>query len=115
MSFSGRCECLNLFADAVEGVENEIAEIDANETGVLLSLTRQITSSLKDIFRQVSCGIGTMSEKFVTRHGPLTIDRVPWGPTAVIAPWNVPGGTVAPKFAVALLCGAPVILKSKDF
>ena len=36
---------------------------------------------------------------------------MPWGPTALITPWNAPSAMVVKKMAYALAAGAPVIVK----
>ena len=41
--------------------------------------------------------------------------RRPQSPVLIIAPWNVPCGTIVPKLFVALLCGCHVVVKPSEY
>ena len=98
-------------------------------------MTKLITASLKAVFADVAakvrprrhwfksshlpvfCCLQTRKMALVSTlrgvHGPVTVTRRPWGPVAILCPWNVPAGTVVPKVAAALVAGCPVILKPR--
>jgi phenylacetaldehyde dehydrogenase len=46
---------------------------------------------------------------------PVHLRYLPWGPAAVIAPWNAPSFIVAKKTAFALAAGAPVVAKPSNW
>ncbi len=45
------------------------------------------------------------------QQGPVVLRRIPWGPTALIVPWNAPSAVAVKKMAYALIAGATVVLK----
>ena len=45
-------------------------------------------------------------QKFAGVHGDIEVSHKPWGPALILAPWNVPGGSVVSKIAAALAAGA---------
>lgn len=57
----------------------------------------------------------TPMQVFAGAHGDIEVSRQPWGPAVILAPWNVPGGSVISKIAAALAAGCPVILKPSEW
>eukprot|EP01137_Pigoraptor_chileana_P025142 Opistho-2@94171 len=112
-----RFEILQNVAKSLEKYEEQMADADARTTGISINLTRAISGSIKGIFQELANGLKDIGLLTSVRgvHGRIEIERIPWGPTVVIAPWNVPVGTIAPKVAAALAAGAPVILKPSEW
>lgn len=112
-----RCEHLKRVAEKISTVEEEMAVADAVNTGVVIDLTKIISSTLKGAFDDIADGIAKaeVSTTFKGVHGDIEVSRKAWGPTVVLSPWNVPGGSVVPKIAAALAAGAPVILKPSEW
>ena len=108
-----------ILLDAAKNIEccsEEIARLDAAETGVSLHVARDIAASLShvatDIINEVVFVLSRSGFVRVTgRHGNLQCCRVPRSPALIIAPWNVPCGTIVPKLFAALACGCSVIVK----
>jgi betaine-aldehyde dehydrogenase len=95
-------------------------ETDSLETGVHISITRQIVAGFQpvaDMFMEKAKG-------YLLQHREQTIKglhghtiqncMMPISPVAIIAPWNVPVGTIIPKVFVALLCGCSVLIKPSE-
>ena len=117
LSLEDKCAWLNKLADAMVTYEAQMGRADARETGVVCELTTIINSSIKGAFQSVADGIrkANLSKEFGGVHGPIQVSHKPWGPALIIAPWNVPGGSVVPKIAAALAAGCPVILKPSEW
>merc|ERR1719414_2585775 len=94
-----------------------MAKADAAETGVPISITSDISASLREAFAsealQPLCdAAGPRSLR--TPHGRLQQQQRPHGPVVILAPWNVPSGTVVGKLVAALVAGCPVIVKPSE-
>lgn len=117
LSVAERCEHLSRVSEFVASVEEEMAVADAINTGVVHDLTSVINGTLKGAFEEVakSTEEAEMEVHFDGVYGDIEVARKPWGPTVILSPWNVPGGSVVPKVAAALAAGAPVILKPSEW
>lgn len=104
---------LDAFADALDAEADTIAHYDALNSGVPLRWTRLFAGALGGTVRQaVALGADLGDEQILpAAAGPVRLRRVPWGPTALVAPWNAPSAIAGKKMAYALIAGAPVILK----
>merc|ERR1712232_215936 len=83
-----------------------------------MGVTRMIDGSLSGAFSAEALAGPAEAMKpkdLQTNHGPLCQQRRAWGPVAIIAPWNVPSGTVLPKVIAALVAGCPVIVKPSEW
>jgi len=112
-----RCALLSKAHDELQSVEEKMASIDAQETGIPVSVTRMIDGSLKGMFSSEALenfSKELQPKQMNTVHGALTQTMKSFGPAIIIAPWNVPSGTVAPKVLAALLSGCPVIVKPSE-
>lgn len=108
----------------VEVMENncdEFAEIDAAETGVPLFVAKQIPQGYGPAARAfLESAFHHLCEQYTEtipgRYGkPIVRCSVANSPALVIAPWNVPFGTILPKIFVAWLCGCSVVVKPSEF
>ena len=110
---AGRAGALGAFADALDAHAAAIAELDAVNTGVPISQTRLFAGSLGDTVRGA---VALATERgdvtpLAADQGPVRLRRVPWGPTAVVVPWNAPSAIAVKKMAFALVSGNPVVVK----
>lgn len=112
-----RCAVLRRTADLLAERAGDIARYDAINTGVVESVTELFAQGLSDAM----CAAADHLEADPGRHDPPDAGRpvhlrhLPWGPVAVIAPWNAPSFVVAKKTAFALAAGAPVIAKPSNW
>lgn len=84
-----RLGLLNAFATALAERAARIARADAIDSGVPISVTTQFASALPDIVR----GAMDLASRFSFDEAltpSVKLLRRPWGPAAVIAPFNVP-------------------------
>jgi acyl-CoA reductase-like NAD-dependent aldehyde dehydrogenase len=117
LGLAGRAERLRAVADAIEAVAEPIAVLDALNSGVPISKTRMFAGGLGDTVRQAVARAEEAGEdrRLLAEPGPVRLRRVPWGPTALILPWNAPSFTATKKLAYALVAGNPVVLKPSPF
>ncbi|MBM7515057.1 aldehyde dehydrogenase family protein [Nocardioides nitrophenolicus] len=113
LGLAGRAALLHRFADLVDEQQTTIAELDSLNSGVTLRETTLFASSLAGTVRGAIALAERRGEsaELAADQGPVRLRRVPWGPTALIAPWNAPAAVAVKKMAYALLAGAPVVLK----
>jgi betaine-aldehyde dehydrogenase len=109
----GRAPHVLALADAVDARADEIAMLDAINSGVPISFTRMFAGSLGGTIRSaVALAVETGDRQaLAAEQGAVELRRVPWGPTALIVPWNAPAALAVKKTAFALIAGAPVVLK----
>lgn len=117
LSPEDRAEKLIALADWLDARAEDIAHLDALNSGVPISVTRLFGgangATLRDAARR-AVAIGD-SRPLEAAHGPVRLRRVPWGPTALILPWNAPSAMAVKKTAFALAAGAVVVLKPSSF
>ncbi|BBY66014.1 aldehyde dehydrogenase family protein [Mycolicibacterium helvum] len=108
-----RAAVLRRAAELLTEGSADIARCDAINTGVLLSVTTMFAAGLSDALLSAA----THLERDPGDHDAAGTDAavrlrfLPWGPAAVISPWNAPTFVTAKKTAFALAAGAPVIAK----
>jgi len=112
-----RAERLVALADWLDERAEEIARLDALNSGVPISVTRLFGgangATLRDAARR-SVEVGDVRD-LPSAQGGVRLHRVPWGPTALILPWNAPSAMAVKKTAFALAAGATVVLKPSSF
>jgi acyl-CoA reductase-like NAD-dependent aldehyde dehydrogenase len=119
-SLDARRAVLLAAADAMAACADEIAAIDAIETGVPLFIATQIAGGLRPAAVAFLESAHAFLAKEQTheipgRYGhPIQCYREAVSPAVIVAPWNVPSGTIVPKLFVALLCGCSVIVKPSE-
>lgn len=112
-SVAQRTAVLRRTAELLTRTLSETARFDALNTGVVESVTTMFADGLPGVFEaaaqhlEADPGVRDPAD----HHLPVRLRYLPWGPTAVIAPWNAPSFVVAKKTAYALAAGAPVIAK----
>lgn len=112
----GRAEVLLAIADSLQAHTEELAQIEALNTGVVIKQTRFLMKLLPFIFKAAAEQVLRHPDKQVlAEKGPVELWHKPWGPAVCLAPWNSPAPIGAHKLASALAAGAPVILKPSEF
>lgn len=112
-----RARLLEAIADNLDERASLMAEMEALGTGVVISVTRMFADSLSGPFRDAAQRLrsGWSQTDLGEESRPVRLLRLPWGPTAVLIPWNAPAGVASKKIAYALAVGAPVILKANEW
>lgn len=108
-----RATLLHAFADALEPLTEQIAVADAVDSGIPIAVTRLFAAGLSDIVRGAVNQLQSadLDIELPGTVGPVRRLYAPWGPAAVIAPFNSPSFTAVKKSAYALAAGAPVVVK----
>ena len=99
-----KIEVFEKFAVGLEQRTEDIASLDALNSGVPISVTRLICSGNSSIVRDAITRAKEINETVVlpSNHSEVRLLRIPWGPTALITPWNAPSPMVIKKMAFAL-------------
>jgi betaine-aldehyde dehydrogenase len=112
LGVEGRAERLEAFATAIDGAADQIALLEALGTGVPLSMTRLFARGLSSTIRKAIRLVRERGDRRILPAAHLVELRfVPWGPTALILPWNAPAFLATKKLAFALAAGAPAVVK----
>ncbi|MGB3483316.1 MAG: aldehyde dehydrogenase family protein [Mycobacterium sp.] len=114
---SERAAVLRRAADLVAEKSAQIARLDAINSGVVESVTSLFAQGLSDALQSAAEHLGADDGgRPVGEPGQrVALRYLPWGPAAVIAPWNAPSFVLAKKTAYALAAGAPVIAKPSNW
>ncbi|WP_320837197.1 aldehyde dehydrogenase family protein [Zhongshania sp.] len=121
LSNKARADMLDAAAEALTAQAEKIAEADARCTGAILKFTRVVASICPMAFRSAANLLRGLDDEAAAHkalqgpHGPLLNERLPLGPSAIIAPWNAPSGIACHKIASALAAGCPVIIKPSEW
>lgn len=112
-----RAELLEVVADNLDARASQIAQAEALGTGVPITVTTMFADSLGGAFRDAAARLraGWTHRDLSEGERPVHLLRLPWGPVAILVPWNAPTGVASKKVAYALAVGAPVILKANEW
>lgn len=113
LGITGRTPYLLTLATALDERAEQIAQLDAINSGVPISITRLFARSNGDtvrsaVARATSAGDSSL---LAADQAEVRVHRVPWGTTALILPWNAPAPMAVKKLAFAIAAGAAVVLK----
>ena len=113
-----RSAMLLALADAMEAASDELAELESDNAGKPLELTKSEEMGLTiDTFRFMAGAartqMGSAAGEYVAGHTSM-IRKDPIGPVASIAPWNYPLMMAAWKLAAPLAAGCTVMLKPSE-
>lgn len=113
LGVAGRAPFLLALADRLDELAGEIAELDALNSGVPISVTGLFAGSNGDTIRSAVDRAVRLGDHTVlaAEQGGVQLHRVPWGATALIMPWNAPSAMAVKKLAYALVSGAPAVMK----
>lgn len=109
----GRAPYLERFAEELDAMAEQVARLDAVNSGVPITVTRLFGASNGGTVRDAAARARALgdSRRLDADHGDVRVHRVPWGPTALIMPWNAPSAMAVKKSAYALAAGATTVLK----
>ena len=113
-----RSAMLLALADAMEAASDELAELESDDVGKPLELTKSEEMGLTiDTFRFMAGAartqMGSAAGEYVAGHTSM-IRKDPIGPVASIAPWNYPLMMAAWKLSAPFAAGCTVILKPSE-
>jgi len=116
IGLQARVDLLLAVAEILEQRQDEVAVQDSVNTGVPLSTTKLIASSLGNRIRGAVVEAEELGESVELGEPDrrVLLLRRAIGPTVIIAPWNAPTFTTVGKVAAALLAGCPVVLKPSE-
>jgi betaine-aldehyde dehydrogenase len=116
LSLAERSLTLDRLATELEARAEEIALLDAVDSGVPISVTRAIAGSLGSLVRAVLDEAARAGERRRLAAGGRRVEvlRLPWGPAVLLCPWNAPSAAAVGKIANALAAGCPAILKPSE-
>jgi acyl-CoA reductase-like NAD-dependent aldehyde dehydrogenase len=117
LAVAQRIDKLEQIALGMESRALVLAEADARQTGVVISLTEKFALVCAGAFRGAAALLKEPANEDALPgpHGDLLFERLPLGVAAVIAPWNAPSGIACHKLASALAAGCPTILKPSEW
>jgi len=111
-----RAEMLERAAEILEKRVEDIARTDALSSGTAIAATRLVASFLPYRIRAAATElVNTPRVKALKADGrDVRLYSVPWGPAAILTPWNGPSFIPASKVVSAVAAGCPVILKPSE-
>lgn len=111
-----RAAMLDSVADLLETRTEDIARADALTSGTPIGVTRTVASFLPHRVRATAADLRAIPRVTPLAAGgrDVRLYKVPWGPAAILTPWNGPSFIPAAKVASAVAAGCPVILKPSE-
>ncbi|WP_255657768.1 aldehyde dehydrogenase [Aeromicrobium sp. Leaf350] len=111
-----RADALQRAANLLEERTEDIARADAMTSGTAIGATRVVASFLPHRVRAAAEEVLRIPRITALDAGGRDVRRmkVPWGPAAILTPWNGPSFIPASKVASAIAAGCPVILKPSE-
>ncbi|MGW4717872.1 aldehyde dehydrogenase family protein [Nocardia sp. NPDC004260] len=111
-----RAAVIERAADIVESRIEDIARTDALTSGVPIAKARMIAQFLPHRIRSAAADLRAIPRRTALAAGgrDVRLYKVPWGPAAILTPWNGPSFIPAAKVVSALAAGCPVILKPSE-
>ncbi|OOC03235.1 aldehyde dehydrogenase family protein [Amycolatopsis azurea] len=103
-------------ANIVESRVEDIARTDSLTSGTPIGVTRKVAAFLPARIRATAADLVTIPRVTALAAGgrDVRLYKVPWGPAAILTPWNGPSFIPAAKIASAIAAGCPVILKPSE-
>jgi acyl-CoA reductase-like NAD-dependent aldehyde dehydrogenase len=111
-----RAAVLDRVADILETRLEDIARTDALTSGTPISATRKVTAFLPYRIRSAAQDLRDIPRVTALEAGgrDVRLHKVPWGPAAILTPWNGPSFIPAAKVVSAIAAGCPVVLKPSE-
>lgn len=111
-----RADVLERVADLLESRTEDIARTDALTSGTPIGATRTVASFLPFRIRATAADLRKIPRVTALEAGgrDVRLYKVPWGPAAILTPWNGPSFIPAAKVVSAVAAGCPVILKPSE-
>lgn len=111
-----RAEVLDRVAEILQTRIEDIARTDALTSGTPISATRAVAAFLPHRIRAAAQDLRQIPRVTALAAGgrDVRLYKVPWGPAAILTPWNGPSFIPAAKVVSAVAAGCPVILKPSE-
>lgn len=111
-----RADMFERVADIVESRVEDIARTDSLTSGTPIGVTRKVAAFLPARIRAAAADLVNVPRVTALAAGgrDVRLYKVPWGPAAILTPWNGPSFIPAAKIASAIAAGCPVILKPSE-
>jgi phenylacetaldehyde dehydrogenase len=111
-----RADALDRLADALAARADELAPIEAIDSGVPIAVTSLVAANVPNQLRGAAAQLreqGSLEVSDVDGRR-MEVHHVAWGPALAIVPWNAPLSIGVKKTANALAAGSTVILKPSE-
>ncbi len=111
-----RAEVLERVAGLLESRTEDLARTDALTSGTPVSVARKVAAFLPYRIRAAAAELRDTPRVTALAAGgrDVRLYKVPWGPAAILTPWNGPSFIPAAKVVSAIAAGCPVILKPSE-
>lgn len=111
-----RAEVLERVATLLDDRIEEIARTDALTSGTPIRAAREVAAFLPSRIRATAADLVNIPRVTALEAGgrDVRLHKVPWGPAAILTPWNGPSFIPAAKTVSAIAAGCPVILKPSE-
>lgn len=111
-----RADMFERAAEIIETRAEDIARTDSLTSGTPISVTRKVAAFLPARIRASASDLVNIPRVTTLAAGGRDVRRykVPWGPAAILTPWNGPSFIPAAKIVSAIAAGCPVILKPSE-
>ncbi|HMC70372.1 MAG TPA: aldehyde dehydrogenase family protein, partial [Mycobacteriales bacterium] len=115
LSPGDRARLLRRFAAAVDGANEELAQLEVTNAGHTISNARWEAGNVRDVLDYYSGAPERLSGRQIPVAGGLNVTfHEPLGVVGVIVPWNFPMPIAGWGFAPALAAGNAVVLKPAE-
>lgn len=111
-----RAAVLDRVADLLEARSEDVARADALTSGTPIGVTRLVAAFLPHRIRASAADLRAIPRVTALEAGgrDVRLHKVPWGPAAILTPWNGPSFIPAAKVVSAIAAGCPVVLKPSE-
>ncbi|WP_225804818.1 aldehyde dehydrogenase [Streptomyces sp. NK15101] len=111
-----RAAVLERVAAIIEARTEDIARTDSLTSGTPISVTRKVAAFLPARIRSTAADLVAIPRVKALAAGgrDVRLYKVPWGPAAILTPWNGPSFIPAAKVVSAVAAGCPVVLKPSE-
>ena len=116
LSLEQRCDWLERIADELENEREEVARLEALDTGkpMEVALNVDASRSVNNFRFFANFGRSLESQEFKMEDATNYVIRKPIGVVGLISPWNLPLYLLSWKIAPALLMGNTIIAKPSE-
>lgn len=114
---AGRAEHLHRLADAIKRHNDELAIVEAVDSGLLHASMRDrlVARGAENLRLYADLAVAHSERAWSSKGTRNTVVRMPAGPAVVITPWNAPFMLSTWKLAPALAAGNTVVLKPAEW
>jgi acyl-CoA reductase-like NAD-dependent aldehyde dehydrogenase len=110
-----RARLLRRFADAVDGANEDLAQLEVHNSGHTISNARWEAGNVRDVLEYFAGAPERPAGRQIPVAGGIDVTfREPLGVVGVIVPWNFPMPIASWGFAPALAAGNTVVMKPAE-